>query len=146
MKRMYTCLLVIGLNLMARPIPAQSNHPPSAIADVFVKMFPTAAKVDWKEKTTNFTAFFDLNDRKCEAKFAKSGEWLNTEETMQWDSLPQPIKDGFKSSKYADWKETSAFSVQSSDGTMQYHVVATSTDMGRKILFFSQGGKLLSDH
>jgi hypothetical protein len=145
MKQKYKLLLALGLNLVITSAIAQTNQPPPMISDAFAKMFPTATSVDWKEKTNNFTAFFNLKDRKCETKFAKTGEWLNTEETIALDSLPQPIQDGFKTCKYADWKANSAYSVQSSDGTTQYHIVATRADLGRKILFFGPDGKLLAD-
>jgi hypothetical protein len=108
-------------------------------------MHPAATNLDWKEKINNFTAFFDLGGRKCEAKFDKSGGWLSTEETIPLDSLPRPVQDAFKASKYADWKETSAYSIRSSEGSTQYHLVVSGSDAGRKILFFSPDGKLLAD-
>lgn len=145
MKKKLNWLLTIGICLNMTTANAQSLQPSTVIAGNFSKMFPGASNVDWKEKTANFTAFFNLNDHKCEAKFAKSGEWLNTEETTPWDSLPQPIRDGFATSKYAAWKAKSAYSIKSSNGTTEYHIVALSTDMSRKILFFSKEGKLLAD-
>ncbi len=137
--------MAIELSLATLGVQAQSNQPPAAITDIFTKMFPTATKVDWKEKTSNFTAFFNLNDRKCEAKFAKTGGWLNTEETISLDSLPRPVREAFKAGKYADWNETSAYSIRSVEGTTQYHLVISRSDMGRKILFFSSDGNLLAD-
>jgi hypothetical protein len=145
MKKNLKWLLAFGLSLMAIVTVAQNNQPPAATTDIFAKMYPAATNVDWKEKTNNFTAFFNLNDRKCEAKFAKSGGWLSTEETIAWDSLPRPVQDAFKTSKYADWKEASAYSILSSEGTTQYHLVVSKSDAGRKILFFSLDGKLLAD-
>lgn len=145
MKRKLNWLLTIGVSLTICKVNAQSPQPSPEIAKNFSKMFPGASNVDWKEKTTNFTAFFNLNDHKCEAKFAKSGEWLNTEEAIALDSLPRAIREGFTTSKYADWTVRAAYSITSSDGTIEYHIVAVSTDMSRKILFFSQEGKLLAD-
>ncbi len=145
MKKNFRWLLTIGLNMMAITAVAQNNQPPAATKAIFAKMYPAATNVDWKEKTNNFTAFFNLDDRKCEAKFAKTGEWLSTEEAIAWDSLPRPVQDAFKTSKYADWKEVSAYSIRSSEGTTQYHLVVSKSDAGRKILFFSMDGKLLAD-
>ena len=145
MKKDFRWLLTIALNLTAIAAIAQNNLPPAATTDIFAKMYPAAANVDWKEKTNNFTAFFNLDGRKCEAKFAKDGGWLNTEETIALDSLPRPVQDAFKASKYADWKEASAYSIRSSEGTTQYHLVVSRSDAGRKILFFSLDGKLLAD-
>ena len=145
MKKTLKWLLAFGLHQTAIVAIAQNNLPPAATADIFSKMYPAATNVDWKEKTNNFTAFFNLNGSKCEAKFAKGGGWLNTEETIALDSLPRRVQDAYKASKYADWKETSAYSILSSDSTIQYHLVVFSVDAGRKILFFSLDGKLLAD-
>jgi hypothetical protein len=146
MKNKYPWLQAIVLFLMTTKANAQTSQPPSATAHLFTKMFPNATKVDWKEKTNNYTAFFNVNDQKCEAKFAKTGGWLSTEETIPLDSLPLPVQNAFKSSQYGDWNETSAYCIRSADGTSQYHLVLTKSNMGRKILFYSQEGKLLADH
>lgn len=146
MKYRYLWLLVIGLNLGTIQAIAQTNQPAAAATGIFAKMFPGATKVEWKEKTNDFTVFFNLDDRKCEAKFARTGGWLSTEETIAWDSLPPPVRDGFKTGQYADWTKISAYSIQSAEGTTQYHLVVSRSDMGRKILFFSPDGHLLADH
>lgn len=135
----------MGLVLVTMPAMAQTNQPSAVVADNFAKLFPGATKVEWKEKTDNFTAFFDLSNQKCEAKFAKTGGWLSTEETMPLDSLPAAVEHAFKACKYADWTETSAYSIQVAQGTTQYHLVVTRSDGGRKILFFSPDGNLLAD-
>jgi hypothetical protein len=145
MKNNRKWLLSMGLNLVTIAAVAQSSQPPPAVAEVFTKMFPTARNVDWKEKTANFTAFFNLNDRKCEAKFAKAGNWLNTEETITWDSLPRPVQEAFKASKYAEWNPVSAYSIRSGEGTAEFHLVVSKIDQSRKILFFNPDGKLLAD-
>ncbi len=145
MKKKLNWLLTIGINLATIAAIAQSHQPSPVIAENFSKLFPGATNVDWKEKTTNYTVFFDLNSSKCEAKFEKGGQWLSTEKTIRLDSLPQSIKNGLKTGKYAEWKQTSAFIVECSDGTTQYHIVVTNTDMTRKILCFGQEGKLLTD-
>jgi hypothetical protein len=146
MKKMYTWISAIGLTLVITSATAQTGRPPAAITDTFAKMFPTASNVDWEEKTNNFTVFFNLKDRKCEAKFTKTGGWLSTEETIALDSLPHPVRDAFKASKYADWNETSAYCIRTGERAPEFHLVVSRSDLGRKILFFSPDGKLLKDH
>ncbi len=109
-------------------------------------MFPDAAKADWKEKLNNFTVFFTVKDRKCEAKFAKDGGWMSTEETLALDSLPRQISEAFKQSRYAEWRLSSCYALSLPATATQYHLVVTKDDMSRKILFFSNDGKLLADH
>ena len=145
MKKMYTWILAIWLTMATTSVMAQTSRPPAAITDTFAKMVPTAVNVDWKEKINNFTVFFNLKDRKCEAKFTKTGGWLSTEEPIALDSLPYPVRDAFKASKYADWNETSAYCIRSGEGAPEFHLVVSRSDLGRKILFFSLDGKLLAD-
>jgi hypothetical protein len=78
--------------------------------------------------------------------FEKTGGWLSTEQSLQWDSLPHPVLDSFRLSKYANWNKTSAFSLRSSEAPLQYHVVVTKNDLGRRILLFSPDGKLITAH
>jgi hypothetical protein len=111
------------------------------------RLFSTldAQNAEWREKTTNFTVFFTVNSQKCEAKYEKNGGWLSTEETLQWDSLPHSVQDSFKLSKYADWKGISAYSLRTAEAAIQYHLVVTKDDMGRRLLFYSPEGKLVRD-
>jgi len=133
---MFLCLLM----LTAR---TQTNQPPAVLTSAFAKMFPDASKIEWREKTDNFTVFFNRSDRKCEAKFAKTGEWLSTEEPVAWDSLPHPVLETFKSSTYAAWEKNTAYAIRSSDGSTKFHLVVSRSDLGRKILFFTPDGKLI---
>jgi len=108
-------------------------------------MFPDASGVQWRDKINNFAAFFKINGAQCEAKFSPTGDWISTEEAIQWDSLPPLVMDSLRSSKYADWKGMSAFILQLPGGKTQYHVVVTKSDLGRKLLIFSSNGQLLAD-
>jgi hypothetical protein len=125
---------------------AQAVSAPPDVANSFAKMFPDASNVQWRNKMTNFSAFFSDKGAKCEAKFTPAGKWISTEESIQWDSLPPLVRDSLRSCKYADWKGTSAYVLRSSDGMTQYHIVVAKDDLGRKLLFFSQNGQLLSEH
>jgi len=146
MKINYLLLLAIAICLETPVVNAQTKQSPPAVNDVFAKMFPGAQDVEWRDKITNFTAYFTINSRKCEAKFEKNGGWLSTEETLPWDSLPRPVQDSFKMCKYADWQGVSAYSLQSAQESIQYHLVVKKSNLGRRILFFSPEGKLVRDH
>jgi hypothetical protein len=125
---------------------AQAVSAPPDVASSFAKMFPDASNVQWRNKTANYSAFFNDKGAKCEAKFTPAGKWISTEEAIQWDSLPSLVRDSLRSCKYADWKGTSAYVLRSADGMTQYHIVVAKDDMGRKLLFFGQNGQLLSEH
>lgn len=146
MKPLYLCPLLICLCLFSTVSSAQVVSAPPEVANNFVKMFPDAANIQWRNKMTNFSAFFNDKGVKCEAKFTPDGKWISTEEAIQWDSLPPIVRDSLRSCKYADWKGTSAYVLRSSDGMTQYHIVVTKDELGRKLLFFGQNGQLLSEH
>jgi hypothetical protein len=146
MKLLYLCLVVISLALITKDSVGQIRSTPAEVTSTFSKMFPDAANVMWRDKIINFCAYFNVKDIKCEAKFSPDGKWLSTEKSIHWDSLPPFVTDSLKTGKYADWKGTSAFILQSAAGMTQYHVVVTNSDLGRKILFFNENGQLLSDH
>jgi len=124
----------------------QSKPTPAEVTNTFSKMFPDASDVQWRDKITNFSAFFNVKGTRCEAKFTPAGSWISTEKAIQWDSLPPLVTDSLKSCKYGDWKATSAYILQLSGGTTQYHLIVTKSDRGRKILFFNPNGQLLADH
>jgi hypothetical protein len=146
MKKQYFWILLICLNSITIVSIGQIKSIPVEVTETFRKMFPEAGNADWKEKIDNFSVFFHIKDMKCEAKFTKKGDWISTEESIIWDSLPATVRDGLKLSKYADWKEKSSYILISSEGITQYHIVVTKEDMGRKILFFNQNGQLVMDH
>lgn len=146
MKTLTSFLMTIALASGAVVCNAQSNLPPSAVMATFDKFFPDAGNARWNEKTNNFTVYFTIKDRKCEAKFGKDGSWMCTEESLPLDSLPRQVDDVFKQSKYGDWQLSSCYSLNLPGTVTQYHLVVTKNGMGRKILFFSNDGKLLAEH
>jgi Putative beta-lactamase-inhibitor-like, PepSY-like len=146
MKLPYLWILLIVLNALSTAGLAQARPTPPEVTSAFNTMFPNAGNVKWRDKITNFAAFFDMQGKKCEAKFSPGGSWISTEEAIQSDSVPQPITDSLKSVKYAGWTENSAYILKSAGAMTQYHVVVTNNESVRKILFFNQNGQLLQGH
>ena len=143
MKQLNFWVLLIGLNLINILCLAQARPTPPEVTNTFTKMFPNAGNIQWKDKQTIFAAFFDIQGTKCEAKFSPDGSWISTEQAILLDSVPQPVMDSLKSAKYAGWKENAAYILKSAAGMTQYHIVVTNTESIRKILFFTQDGRLL---
>jgi hypothetical protein len=106
-------------------------------------MFPTAGNVKWRDKITNFSVFFDVQGKKCQARFSPGGSWISTEAAIQMDSIPQPITDSLRSATYAGWTVNSAYILKSAGAMTQYHVVVINNESVRKILFFKQNGELV---
>lgn len=137
-------LLATAICLSSGVVSAQRKQVPIAVNEAFAQMFPAALHVEWREKTTNFTVFFTVNDRKCEAKYEKNGGWLSTEESLQWDSLPRPVRDSFNLSQYSDWQKISAYSLTTEVASTQFHLVVTKNNLGRRILFYTADGKAVT--
>jgi hypothetical protein len=146
MKIITSGLMIVVLTSGAILCKAQSSLPPTAVTAAFAKLFPDAQKASWNEKINNYTVFFLIKDRKCEAKFDKEGSWMSTEQALPLDSLPRQINDAFNHSSYADWHLAASYDLSSPGVPIQYHLVITKSDLGRRILFFSNDGKLLADH
>jgi hypothetical protein len=142
MKRNYSWILLIALTSVTIKGIGQIKPKPPEVTDAFNKMFPEARNVEWRDKIDNFSAFFNIKDAKCEAKFGKTGNWISTEEAIQEDSLPAAVRDGLKISKYADWREKASYILQLSGGVTRYHIVVTKIDSGQKVLVFDQNGQL----
>jgi hypothetical protein len=145
MKGQYFWVLLVGLNSVTIESMGQSQSMPAEVTEAFTKMYPDAKNVDWRDKIDKYIAFFKLNDLKCEAKFTRTGGWISTEEPIKKESLPAAIKDGLISGKYADWMETAYFILRLPGGVIQYHIVVTRSDEGRKVLSFNPNGKLLTE-
>ena len=92
MKQLNLWVLLIGLNLINILCLGQARPTPAEVTNTFNKMFPDASDLQWKDKITNFSAFFNIKGIRCEAKFTPAGSWISTEEAIQWDSLP-PLVD-----------------------------------------------------
>jgi hypothetical protein len=146
MKLLSAWLLLISLTIMTKAGEGQVRPTPPQVTNAFTNLFPDAANVLWRDKITNFCAYFTVAGVKCEAKFNPDGKWICTEKSFPWDSLPRLVADSLTSGKYAGWKGTSAYILQSAAGATQYHVVVTNNDLARKLLFFDQNGQQLSDH
>ena len=81
-----------------------AQHPkvPQAAQDAFARKFPNASKVRWgKENATEYEAEFSMNGVDVSANFNKTGEWLETETSMPFTDLPDPVRSAVKA-KYPD--------------------------------------------
>ena len=123
---------------------AQIRKVPSEVTNAFKAKYPNAQDVEWKDKITSFHAVFTDNGTKKEASFTKDG-WKETESEMEFNGLPEEVKDGFAKSKYADWEHGSVVEIQKSDDALQYRIYVEKSTLNKKFLFFNKNGKLLKD-
>jgi len=139
-------LLALSMIMFAAGVFAQLRAVPASVTDAFKSRYPHAENVAWKDKLTNFTATFNLNNTEMTAEFSNKGEWRNSEAKITYDALPASVQDGFKKSKYADWKTGSVTEIQRMGKGVQYRVyVEKSEPFQKKFLYFDGNGKLTRD-
>jgi len=139
-------LFALVLSLVAVTSFGQIRKVPAEVTDAFKAKYPDAQNVEWKDKLTFFQASFKLNDDEMTADFSSKGEWQETDKKMNYDALPDAVKDGFKKSKYADWTPGSVTQLEKNDGKIQYKVYAEKSSLvQKKFLYFDEQGQLVRD-
>ncbi len=136
-----TFLITSGAN-------AQLGSISSAATDSFKARYPTAERVTWKNRLTNYQVNFYAENTDQEARFDHKGFWLSTEKVMKQADLPANVKDGLDKSKYYDWKVDDVFLrlIPGNPGTKtQYHIVVSGGGIGKTNLLFSDQGRLIKD-
>jgi hypothetical protein len=143
MKKIFLFLFFISFVFFS---DAQIRKIPAAVTDAFAQRYPHATKVEWKDKLQHFEADFELNGSQISADFSSNGEWQSSERVMNFDDLPDEVKDGFAKSKYADWDKKTVSEVQELGKPLQYKINVSKSDLQKKNLFFDANGKLLKDN
>lgn len=143
MKAFVFFLLVTGLTTGVAN--AQIRKIPASVTETFKQKYPSADNVEWKDKLSVFTATFDLDGKKHEARINNKGEWLSTEESLEETELPAEVKEGFDKSKYSDWKVEESHKIELPGDKVEYRLEVAKNDIQKKNLVFNSKGKLLRD-
>ncbi len=130
--------VVIFSNAQIRKIPAE-------VTDAFAARYPHATHVEWKDKLQYFEATFELNNSAISADFSSKGEWQGSECKVNFDQLPNEVKDGFQKSKYADWQKNAVYELQELGKPLKYRINAYKSGILKKNLYFDSNGKLLKE-
>lgn len=77
---------------------------PEAISQALTDKYPSAARIEWKQKGGYYVAECNVNGHESDIWFNKQAEWQLTESDISWDNLPGTVQTSFSSSEYADWK------------------------------------------
>jgi hypothetical protein len=142
MKLKFTLLL---MGLTAATAQAQVRKIPATVTEAFKARYPHAEKVAWKDEIASFEAQFTLNGFIMTADFNSKGEWQNSEKKIQFTDLPTVVNDGFKKSKYEDWKIVSVVEIDKNGESLQYRIEVKKSAVQKKYLFFNTNGKLIRD-
>jgi hypothetical protein len=144
MKRLLPAFLVmffLGVNISY----AQVRKIPSEVTEAFKEKYPTATNVEWRDKLSTFSAIFESDKIKYEARFNSKGEWQLTQNEIEESELPEVVKDSYDKSKYADWEIGGIHKIELADGTIQYRIETIKSDVRKKNLVFNSEGRLIKD-
>lgn len=138
--------ILIFLFFVAVVADAQLRKIPADVTDAFASKYPHATKVEWRDKLQYFEASFQLNGATITAGFSSKGEWENSERLLDFNDLPDDVRDGFLKSKYADWKKNTIAEAQELGKPLQYRISVQKSGVQKKNLYFDTNGKLLKEN
>jgi hypothetical protein len=124
---------------------AQIRKIPAGVTEAFAARYPHATKVEWRDKLQYFEASFELNGYIITADFSSKGEWEGSERKLEFDQLPDEVKDGFQKSKYAERHQNAVYEVQQLGKPLQYRISVQKSSLHKKNLFFDANGKLIKE-
>ena len=71
---------------------------PDIVKVTFEKKYPEAVEISWNEDRNDMhEAHFRLEGEKYRADFLPDGTWIETEQSLEWEELPDKVQDVFKS-------------------------------------------------
>ncbi len=92
-------LLVTLLYGACHPSSAKAQDDvPEVVVNRFLELYPAAEAVDWNiDRNNSFEAHFQVKGNKARADFEPNGTWIETEESIKWDELPEAVQRAIKS-------------------------------------------------
>ena len=142
MKKAFFFCLFFSVLFFAK---AQIGKIPADVTDAFAARYPHATKVEWRDKLRYFEASFQLNGYSITASFSSNGEWQGSERILDFDQLPDEVRDGFLKSKYADRQKKDIYELQESGKPLQYRITVQKSGIEKKNLYFDVNGRLLKE-
>ena len=124
---------------------AQIRKIPAEVTDAFTVRYPHATKVEWRDKLHYFEASFQLNGSSITASFSSNGGWEGSERELDFNQLPDEVRDGFLKSKYADRQKKDIYELQELGKPLQYRISVQKSGIQKKNLYFDVNGRLLKE-
>lgn len=92
-------LVVLFLNILFLSCKQNANaQAPDPVKKIFQAMYPGENDPDWhKDDNGNYESNFKIDGIKYRADFKPTGEWIETESSIDFDELPQAVQDKIKS-------------------------------------------------
>ncbi len=119
---------------------AQVINVPKKAKEHFFKKYPDAKNADWNNNVANYVVKFQLDGATSRAYYYLDGNWDYTETYLEESQVPEPVKDSFSKSRYAEWNKENFASVENNKGKTSYRIVIKK-GIEKKTIFFDKNGK-----
>jgi uncharacterized membrane protein YkoI len=117
---------------------------PAAVDSAFKTKFTNATNVSWnKENSLEYEAEFTMKGVKYSANFSNTGKWLETEQGIPYEELPELVKQSFTNS-HKDDKLKAIAKIETSEGKMYYEIEVKKL-LSSEEFFYDANGKELQD-
>jgi hypothetical protein len=118
---------------------ACSVNVPKDVKDAFAKKFPTVKWEKWsKENDKTLEAEFVLDGKTVSALFSLDGTWMETEEEIAVDVLPQEVKATLEA-KFAKMTVKECEKVTKSNSSLTYELEIKTAEGVKEVVFNPQG-------
>lgn len=115
---------------------------PEALSQALTAKYPSASRVEWKQKGAYYVAECYVDGHENDIWFNKQAEWQMTEMDIRWDNLPGTVQTTFSSSEYANWKVEDIDLLESPARPVEF-VIEVEKGNTEYQLFFSEEGNLM---
>ena len=112
---------------------------PEAVQKAFQEKYPEENNPDWKkDEHGNWESHFKKDGEKYRADFNKDGSWIETENDIKNEDLPEAIKKVIQE-KYADYEVTEIEHVENSEKGEFYDVEFKQKGKNLDVMFKTDG-------
>lgn len=119
---------------------------PDIVKQTFDQQYPDAKELKWSGGLDNHTVRFTLGERKLKASYTPKGLWVNTEEQVKLETLPEVVQQGFNDSKYKEWTVKDVLIVTKPRAeAKEYYVIVQKSSLNKKKLVFDAKGRLYEE-
>jgi Putative beta-lactamase-inhibitor-like, PepSY-like len=145
MKSVFSCLILLMLSHTV--VNAQQIFAvPDIVKQTFDQQYPDAKDLKWSGGIDNHTVRFSLGERKLKASYTPKGIWVNTEEQVKLETLPEVVQQGFKDSKYKEWAVKDVLVVTKPRvEAKEYYIIVQKSSLNKKKLVFDAKGRLYEE-
>jgi hypothetical protein len=138
-------ILMLSVSLFTIESNGQIRKIPAKVTEALKAQYPKGTSIEWNDKLTSYAATFTEDGRKMVAYYSNDAVWERTEETMEFEALPDAVKSGKEKSKYSDWDTGIIEKITMPKDEVQFRVQVEKSDFKKKNLYFTPDGKLLKD-